>query len=35
MLRRDIRAGKRVECERCVCSMWRELETVPALELSA
>lgn len=25
-LRRAIRAGERRECERCVCSMWRELE---------
>lgn len=23
-LRRDIRAGRRAECARCVCSMWRE-----------
>jgi len=27
-LRADIRAGKRRECERCVCSMWRD----PAVE---
>jgi hypothetical protein len=23
-LRADIRAGKRPECERCVCSLWRD-----------
>ncbi len=34
-LRRDIRAGRRAECTTCVCSMWRELDTVHALELSA
>jgi Fe-coproporphyrin III synthase len=41
-LRQDIRAGKRAECKTCVCSMWRELDTVgtsffsatPALEPS-
>jgi Fe-coproporphyrin III synthase len=30
-LRADIRTGKRRECERCVCSLWREL---PELEAS-
>jgi hypothetical protein len=23
-LRHQIRLGRRVECKRCVCSMWRE-----------
>ena len=27
-LRADIRSGRRSECERCVCSMWRNLEPV-------
>jgi len=27
-LRDDIRAGKRPECGTCVCSMWKELDTV-------
>jgi MoaA/NifB/PqqE/SkfB family radical SAM enzyme len=27
-LRADIRIGRRAECERCVCSMWRDLEAV-------
>jgi MoaA/NifB/PqqE/SkfB family radical SAM enzyme len=27
-LRADIRVGARAECERCVCSMWRDLEPV-------
>jgi MoaA/NifB/PqqE/SkfB family radical SAM enzyme len=27
-LRDEIRAGKRPECGSCVCSMWRELDTV-------
>jgi len=27
-LRADIRAGRRRECERCVCSMWREPEAM-------
>ena len=26
-LRADIRAGRRRECERCVCSMWRDPRT--------
>ena len=37
-LRRAIRAGERRECERCVCSMWRDLgrhETVFTLEGAA
>jgi MoaA/NifB/PqqE/SkfB family radical SAM enzyme len=25
-LRQDIRAGRRVECKTCVCSMWRDLD---------
>lgn len=29
-LRADIRAGRRAECDRCVCSMWRNLHTVNA-----
>jgi len=27
-LRRDIGAGKRTECERCVCTMWRDTESL-------
>jgi Fe-coproporphyrin III synthase len=27
-LRADIRAGRRPECARCVCSMWRDLDAV-------
>ncbi len=27
-LREDIRAGNRAECKTCVCSMWRDLNTV-------
>jgi Fe-coproporphyrin III synthase len=27
-LRADIRAGRRPECAKCVCSMWRDLDTV-------
>jgi MoaA/NifB/PqqE/SkfB family radical SAM enzyme len=34
-LRRDIRAGKRAECTTCVCSMWRELDSINVSELSA
>jgi len=29
-LRADIRAGKRSECAKCVCSMWREPEALTA-----
>jgi Fe-coproporphyrin III synthase len=42
-LRENIRAGQRAECKTCVCSMWRDLDTVetsilpakPGLEVSA
>lgn len=27
-LRQDIRAGKRAECKTCVCSMWRDLDSL-------
>jgi hypothetical protein len=27
-LRQEIRAGRRAECKTCVCSMWRDLDTV-------
>jgi MoaA/NifB/PqqE/SkfB family radical SAM enzyme len=27
-LRQDIRSGKRAECKTCVCSMWRDLDTL-------
>jgi len=33
-LRAEIRAGKRPECARCVCSVWRELPTSYDLSLS-
>ncbi len=34
-LRDEIRAGKRPECGSCVCSMWRELDTVaPSISMS-
>ncbi len=34
-LRRDIGAGRRAECRTCVCHMWRDPDTVHALEVSA
>ena len=35
-LREEIRAGRRPECATCVCSMWRELDTVThAVSVSA
>jgi Fe-coproporphyrin III synthase len=34
-LRRDIRGNKRAECERCVCSMWRDLARASEPELMA
>jgi MoaA/NifB/PqqE/SkfB family radical SAM enzyme len=35
-LRAAIRAGERAECKTCVCSMWRDLSTLPnSLRLSA
>jgi MoaA/NifB/PqqE/SkfB family radical SAM enzyme len=34
-LRADIRAGRRVECTRCVCSLWRDPEGIAALSRPA
>ncbi len=32
-LRADIRAGRRAECARCVCSMWRDTTRIDAADL--